>query len=462
MQSEQISKLFALQSSILESHDYASLADLIVNDSYKVIKYQLAVLFTIENNNAELISISGTLDTKDQKASKSFHQWLQHIITELFYSQIIKTSEFKDTKKVLSIRNIPDNLKQDWAQELGQELLVAKLRNELNNDNTYLILFNNQLYSDAELINFNLIIKSYSQALQFFAKTKKRSNIGRSFYTNYIRKNILWIILIAIALLFLVKLTPTVMAPAQIISEKSWLINAPVSGAIKKVHVEPNSAVVKNQLLLEYDQIDLDNTLQLKKKELKTLEAEHDQAQALGFQDKEQRGKIFKLQQDMSVKQQEISYAEQQIGMSKITAPEAGIVLFKSKDDLLGKPVKVGQTLMRLADKNEQEIEIWLNINDNINLEKDSELYYYSNKNPFKAVTAKLKYYSFEAYVTPQKKIAYRLLAKITPEFAMEDSDLIIGDQGQVKIYGPKKISLIRYIFQKPYLKIRQWYYKVG
>ena len=41
---------------------------------------------------------------------------------------------------------------------------------------------------------------------------------------------------------------PSVMAPAVIVSEKNWLINASINGIISKVNVEPNSNVKKDEV----------------------------------------------------------------------------------------------------------------------------------------------------------------------------------------------------------------------
>ncbi|MBP9721581.1 MAG: efflux RND transporter periplasmic adaptor subunit [Gammaproteobacteria bacterium] len=461
IQSEQFQQVLALQNNLYDCEEYKAITDFIVNDTFKLIKYQLAVIFSYsqDKNKANIIEISGTIDTKDQRISAEFNAWLHNVlkkISENFLNASI-LEQFKNNKIILIHPDqLTSEINQGWAEKLGKELLIVKL-----SENRYLILFNNIIYPEAEIINLNLISKSYQQALKINKKNKKLI-ITKNSYFHYIKKNILWIILGLIITIMFVRITPSVMAPAQLISEQSLLINAPITGIIKQVYIEPNTQVTKNQILLEYDQLDLNNNFNIKFQELKSLEAEQTQTQALGFEDKEQRGKIFKLQQDIQAKKQEITYAEQQLQISKILSPAVGIVLFKSKDDLIGKPVKAGETMMKLAIPTSQALEIWLNINDNINLNKNMELYYYSNKNPFRAIKAILNYYSYEAYVTPQKKVAYRLIARFPENINNIDQDLVIGDQGQVKIYGQEKISLARYLFQKPLIKLRQWYYKLG
>ncbi len=466
MQVENISKILALQNSLYDYSEFKEIIDFIVNDTYKIIQYQLSVV--VERNPSKpqainILKISGTIDTKDQEVSKSFKNWLHKILQDILVS--VHVDNINNTNKKHSIviihpSDLDNGLRNEWAENLGQELVITKLySNQESQQEIFLVLFNNIIYPEAEIINLNLIIKAYNQSITLSLKDDVRQ--VRNF-TNDVRTKIVLASLGVFALSLFFPITPTVMAPAQIVSERALLINAPVTGLIKNVFIEPNTYVKKDQLLLNYDKLDLTNVLKLKQQEQKSLETELAQAQALGFEDKEQRGKTLKLRQDIQAKKQEILYASQQLEMSDIMAPEAGIILFKSKDDLLGKPVRAGETLMKIADQSQQTLEIWLNINNNINLKKGMGLYYYSNKSPFKGVWAELEHYSYEAYITPQKQIAYRLVARFKDSRFRLNKDLIIGDQGQVKIYGLKKTTLAKYIFQKPLAKLRQWYYGVA
>jgi len=167
--------------------------------------------------------------------------------------------------------------------------------------------------------------------------------------------------------------------------------------------------------------------------------------------------RFSQLQQDIKVKQQEIKYAKEQLQQSRIKSPANGVLLYKSKNDLLGKPVKIGETIMRVAGTSGEIIEGWIDINDSIDINSKSEVLYYSNKNPFTAIKAKIVYSSYEAYVTPEDNIAYRVTANITDK----KSNIIIGDHGQLKIYSSKKVSLFRYLLQRPVATLRQWFYQI-
>lgn len=457
MQQATCQKLLALHDKLFDLRQHETIIDFIVNDSHKIIPYQLSVIFDYNlqspknSKHIDIIAISGTID---KEINIDFKNWLNKTIDYLVQNHLSlqKTNSTEENNKTIVIH--PDSIDSliinDWAENLGQELLLVNLYID-QTQSTNLLIFNKEKYNDENLISFNFLTKSYKQALTINSQNKKQ-NKRKIFTLGLLFK--IFIIGFIISLFFPV--TPSVMAPAEIISEQSWAINAPVTGIIKNIAVEPNSIVKKDDLLFTFDQLDLANNLKLKQQELKSLETDQQQVRALGFDDKEQRGKIFRINQDITAKQQEVIYAQQQFNLSLVTAPNQGIVLFKSKNDFIGKPAKIGETIMRLADVNSKMVEIWLDVNNSMPLKKEMNIYYYSNKDPFSPILAKLNYYSYEAYITPQNKIAYRLLANIVAT----NDNLIIGDHGQVKIYGLQKTFFGKFLFQKPIATLRQWFYK--
>lgn len=454
MQHENYAKLLSLNYNLFDITEFDELVDFVVNDSYKLVPYQLAVVYRINNNDSDpvIIAVSGTIS---QETDANFNHWLIKNIT-YFHSRkkiIDFTDDYTTDKKIVHIFHadkLTDDVKNAWAENLGQEVQIAKLYSN-NDQQINLILYNKVRLDETGVINLNFVVKSYRQAFLINLK-------GKSSHKSISQRpwQIFKLALIIFVLSMFIPVTPSVMAPAEIISEHIWAVNAPINGIIKYINIEPNSNVNNDTVLFKFDTIDLKNNLRVKEQELKKLETEQQQARALGFQDLEERAKIFRLNQDIAAKKQEISYANEQFDLSVVKSPSPGIVLYKDKSDLLGKPVKIGETVMRIADSDSQLIEIWLNIDDSLKLEKNMRLYYYSNQAPFSAMPATLTYYSHDAYITPTNEVAFRLLAR----FEKEDNDFVIGDHGQVKLYGEKKTLLGLFIFQKPISKLRKWLYR--
>lgn len=446
MQQELYQKLLAIHDKLFDLTEYQTISDFIVNDSFKVVPYQLAVLYEAVPGNSNSYQVSDISGTLDQEIKQEFKYWLDSVIGVLDLEYNKKENKID----VIHPEQLTNKLRQTWPENLGQDLVILNLYKD-QGQIINLVLFNNRKYDNNELISLNFLVKCYNQAItiNIKSKQKKKKSILKSKPAFFV------LLMIFIGSMF-VPVTPSVMAPAEIISEKTWAINAPITGVIKDVAVEPNTTVKKNTVLFSFDHIDLSNNLKLKEQELEILKTDQNQARALGFDDKEQRAKIFRIKQDIMAKEQEVFYAKQQLDLSQVKAPASGTVLFKSKNDFLGKPAKIGETIMRLADVTTKEIEVWLDINDSLALKSGMNIFYYSNQAPFTAVDAELSYYSYEAYITPQNKIAYRLIAKLKNN----NNQLIIGDHGQVKIYGLEKVSLGRFLFQRPLAKLRQWLYK--
>lgn len=452
MQQETYGKLLALNYNLFELSDYEEIVDYIVNDSHKVLPYQLALVYEIDtkkSENTSIVSISGTLG---QEINVSFKNWLDDTVNQL-HKDKVRNGEEQDTDKpkikVIHPHDMTDKMRALWAHNLGQEVLVGSIYTGKHRE-LYFLLINNEQYDQGSILAFNFILKSYQQSLKINLKDRipKRFSLKNKIY---------WLKVIAACFMvaMFIPVKPSVLAPAEIISEKTWDIHSPIDGILKEVKVDPSSNVKQNQILFSFDQVDLRNNLRIKQQELKALETERNQARAEGFEDREQRAKIFRLQQQIATKKQEITYANERYDLSIVKSPASGTVLFKDKNELLGKPIKIGESVMRVADVNSSVVEVWLDVNDNMKLEPGMGLYYYSNTSPFRARPAKLDYFSYEAYVTPNQNIAFRLIAKLD----RNEQDLIIGDHGKVKIYGLKKVFLGQFIFQKPIASLRQWFY---
>lgn len=462
MNLESVNKLIILQNNLFDLSSSHEILDFIVNDTYKLIKYQLAVVVKYDysnrkKSNTHILSVSGSLDNSDHDINKHFEQWLHQVSNQLVEKNYIK----KNDKQVSIITPdvLPHDIKVDWAENLGMYVLSVELHNW--NEHEYkLILFSDQPYDDKDMGLFKLLVRSYQQIFKLIFLNSKKSLIINKTLKQRIRvKTVMKFAAVLLILLAFIPITPSVMAPAVIISENNWLINAPINGIVNKITVEPNSHVKKGQTLFEYDSLDTDNNLKIKEQELSKLEATHNQAKVVGFDDREARGKVVRLEAEIAEKKQEIHYAKQQVGLGTVKAPADGIILFKNKNDLLGRPVKIGDTVMNLANPKTIQVEGWLDVTDNINLEKNISAYYYSNKSPFDSVDVKIKYHSYEAYITPQRNIAYRVLASFASNDD-NDGDLTIGDHGQIKIYSSEKMFAGLYVIQKPLAKFRHWFYR--
>jgi hypothetical protein len=112
----------------------------------------------------------------------------------------------------------------------------------------------------------------------------------------------------------------------------------------------------------------------------------------------------------------------------------------------------MGERILMIADPEQVELEVQLPIADAIKLELGTEVQFFLNVDPVNPVSASLYYSAYQAEVTPDDMLAYRLKATFTPTTKLPR----IGLKGTAKVFG-EKVPLIYYILRRPLATLRLW-----
>jgi hypothetical protein len=141
----------------------------------------------------------------------------------------------------------------------------------------------------------------------------------------------------------------------------------------------------------------------------------------------------------------EYTFLRQQFERTRVAAPATGMALFDDPTSWIGKPVAVGERIMRIAPPGELEVEVWLPLDDAVVLKPGHEVTLYLQSEPLNPVRASLRYVSFEAQSRPDGQFAYRLRA--TPTTPTQHR---VGLKGTAKISGEWTI-LGYWLLRKPW-----------
>jgi hypothetical protein len=114
-----------------------------------------------------------------------------------------------------------------------------------------------------------------------------------------------------------------------------------------------------------------------------------------------------------------------------VKSPTDGVALFDDPSTWIGKPVAVGERIMRIAKEGDVEVEAWLPIADAVDLKLGDDMVLYLQANPLQPVSARLKYFSHEAIQRPDGNYAYRVRGLVESEQAVR-----VGLKGTAKISG--------------------------
>jgi hypothetical protein len=148
----------------------------------------------------------------------------------------------------------------------------------------------------------------------------------------------------------------------------------------------------------------------------------------------------------------EVDYLQGLLDRIAVRADREGIVIVPNINELVGKPVRLGERLVTLADPNAVEIEAWLPVENNIPLQPGGSLSLYLNIAPDQVLRGHIRNIDYQAQMSPGGVLAFRVIA----DLEKAASPPRIGLRGTVRLEG-EDVSLYFLIFRRPWAAIRPW-----
>jgi multidrug efflux pump subunit AcrA (membrane-fusion protein) len=253
--------------------------------------------------------------------------------------------------------------------------------------------------------------------------------------------------LVLAALVFPVRLT--VLAPGELVPSHPVVIRAPLDGVVDVFHVQPNQQVKKDQPLFGFDEALIQSRLEVAAQTLSTAETEYRQTSQQALTDAKSKPQLAMLTGKIEEKRAEVDFLRDQLTRARVLAPQDGVALFDDPAEWIGRPVAVGERMMRIATPSDVEVEAWLPLADAIVLPAGSSVSLYLNASPLFAVSAKLRYMAHDAVQRPDGSYAYRVRATLeTP------TDHRVGLKGTAKLHGAW-VPLIYWVLRRPLATLR-------
>ena len=241
----------------------------------------------------------------------------------------------------------------------------------------------------------------------------------------------------------------TVLAPGELVPARPVVIRAPLDGVVDVFHVQPNQRVDKDQPLFGFDEALIQSRLEVANQTLVTAEAEYRQTSQQALTDAKFRPQLTLLTGKIDEKRTEVNFLKEQLFRARVLAPRDGVALFDDPTEWIGRPVAVGERIMRIAAPKDIEVEAWLPLADAIALPPGAPVDLYLNASPFSSVSATLRYMAHDAVQRPDGSYAYRVRATLA-----QPTDHRVGLKGTAKLHGPR-VPLIYWVFRRPLASFR-------
>lgn len=241
----------------------------------------------------------------------------------------------------------------------------------------------------------------------------------------------------------------TVLAPGELVPANPVVVRAPLDGVLDTFHVKPNQSVIAGQPLFGFDEALIRARQEMARQALATVETDYRQTLQAALGDAKAKGQLAVLTGQIEEKRAEAEFLASQLARAVVNAPREGIVLMDDPSEWIGKPVTVGERILRIAAPGDAEVEAWLPIADAIELPPGSAVTLHLDNRPLAPVVARIRWMAHDASPRPDGSWAYRVRATLEAP-----TDQRVGLRGTVRM-GEERVPLAYWALRRPLAVLR-------
>lgn len=409
---------------------------LLVNDSHNLAPYRQAALWLADSG---VYTLSGVVQIE---ANAPYVQWLSSVCKHLVSQadEVSQSAEGDITASAITSRDLPEDLAADWAAWWPEHALFLARSGQ-----DACIWVRDEPWLDGQMQLLIEWSKVWWHAFDAKHQPRLQSWLsGRKSDRRVWWKRRSWLLAAVTLAVLLCPVRLTVLAPGELVPAHPVVMRAPLDGVIDIFHVQPNQTVQKDQPLFGFDEALIQSRLKVARQALATLRTDYRQTSQMALSDIKAKGQLALLTGKVDEKQAEVDFLAGQLQRARVLAPQAGVVLMDDPAEWIGRPVSVGERIMRLAVLDDTEVEVWVPLADAIDLAPGAPVSLYLNARPLSPVTARLRYLAHDAVQRPDGHYAYR--ARATLEHKAEQR---IGLKGTAKLEG-EWIPLVYWVVRRP------------
>ena len=432
-----LTTLLTLEREARHARDPEALGFLMVNETLRLLRYSQALFWRRDPSGRVRIQAFSGLARFDADAPQVV--WLTGVIAAL------AREEGSRSVRRLDVRSVDADLGRDWTEQSPAHVLWLPLHDA--REGAWLgglWLARDAAWEEGEATLGEHWADACGHALAGLeGRTRpRRFRPGRAASLKLLG------VMALLALLFTVPVRQSVLAPASVAAVDPAVVAAPMDGVVARFHVEPNQPVTPGQLLLELDATEQLSHHQVNLEELEVARAAYQKALRQAFGNPDSGADLASLA-DRAAAQAEQS--QRQLERLRIHARTGGVAVFADVNDWLGRPVRVGERLLFIADPRRVEVEIRLPVADALVLEPGAAVRLFLNTDPLHPLPATLRYASYEAGETPEGVLAHHLRATFPPGAVPPR----LGLKGTAKVYGGR-VPIALYLFRRPLSALRR------
>jgi multidrug efflux pump subunit AcrA (membrane-fusion protein) len=246
----------------------------------------------------------------------------------------------------------------------------------------------------------------------------------------------------------------TTLAPFEVVPDQPVIVTSPVDGVLADILSEPSTMVSEGDTLIRFDTTELQSQLDVSVQKVMVATSKLATARNGAFSDNDMKRSMAELEKEFDLAMAEQNYAAQRLARATVTAAKSGLLIYSNKSDWSGKPLRVGEKIMEIADPEKVQFRIDLGVHDSIALAGDASVRLFFDADPLRPLNAKVVEKSYHATEQPGGILAYTLKAKLNNA---NDAMPRIGLRGTAQLTG-ENVPLGFYLLRRPIAAFRQYF----
>jgi len=428
-----LSRLLQLEGELRAADSGRSLDFIAVNDAHRLVSYDHALIWRARKGAVTAIS-GGLIVDRHAPQIAWFGRLARHLLSR------------EGRTKPLDVRpdDLPVGLRQGYARWIAGAALWIPLIGPRGSNEGGLIVLRAEGFALAERRILARVGGAVGHAIAAVEGPKRRFRLGAKPLASLAA-------LAAACAIGAVPVPLTVLAEAKVAPINPTIVAAPLDGVIKSILVEPNDLVEAGRSLVEFDPTELNAQREVAAKHVAVLTADWQRLEQKAFADDRARADVSVARSRLAEGESDLAYAVDRLKRADVKASNGGVVMIEDRNQWLGRPVKVGERILSLADPNSVRLEIDVPVEDALEATAGAQVDFFLAIAPAKPVRAKLTRLSYEARLLPNQTSAFVGEAA----FAAGGAPPRLGLTGTAKIYG-EQVPLVYALLRRPLAHLRR------
>jgi hypothetical protein len=417
----------------------------LVNDTMALIPYRQAALWL---KGEGVWCLSGVVQVD---ANVPYTQWLDQVSTFLEEKSKVDCFTFKAS-------DLPPDLASEWKNWWPEHgLWIGSTQTKIKGAGLFL---RDDVWNSEDIKSLNEWLEIWWHAFcglntERLVKLRGLPERIKSWFTpiegrTWWRQRRFQVILATvIVLLFPVRMT--VLAPGELVPANPVVVRAPLDGVIDIFHIQPNQQVTADQILFSFDELIIQSKIEVAMQALATAETDYRQTSQLALTENKSKTQLGLLVGKVEERRAEIEALQEQLTRARVASPKAGVVLMDDPSEWIGRPVAIGERILRIASLDDIEVEAWVPLADAIHLKPGDSVTLYLSASPMSPVSASVRYMAHDSVQRPDGNFAYRIRAKLD-----ETTQHRVGLKGTAKVHGTW-VPFVYWVMRRPIATFRAY-----